>query len=227
MSTALVSNLSAIALAIALGLAVAAKARDRAVFVEYLALALGDAGRWAAILVLGVEVVLAFGLLVPATKAVAALGVGAFLLVGTGFIARQLVLTDAVDCGCWGRRASLSRSARNGQDIVRPVWYGLRNGLLVFVAWLVLSGGRESEGYGSQWVALIAVASRPTLVGIGLASSIVTRRQLLGLPEHPLKTELAPKLAPLIALSWYLGHGYRLSPTGRGISPRPGEPESR
>jgi hypothetical protein len=217
-STSLSSHLGYALLAVVFGTAAAAKGRGWVAFAKYLSVALGKPAiaRPLAFVVIGLELLLAGGLLTPGTMQAAVLGAGAFVLVASGFIGWRLVVAEDADCRCWGGRKSRGRPARNGREIVKPVWYGLRNGVLLLGAWLLLTGSDGSKGYQGRVAGLISLAACPVIVGIGLIVSIVKSRRVLDLPEHPLKTKLSPQLAPLVALSWYVGSGRRLQPTGVG-----------
>lgn len=216
MSASIAFDLGSAALALVFGTAAAAKMRGRRAFAEYLTVAVGKAARPAATAIVGLEALLAAGLLIPDTRRLAGVGVCAFLLGGSCFIGWRLMVADDTDCRCWGERRALARPAQNGREIIKPAWYGLRNGGLLFATWLVWagSGGREEDQ--NRLIGVLAFAACPAVVALGLVAAIVARRWLLNLPEHPLKMELAPQLAPLVALSWYLGSGRRLHPTGVG-----------
>lgn len=127
-----------------------------------------------------------------------------FMLVTTAYVSYRLVITDETRCGCWGvPQQPLGEREVAIASSLRPAWYGFRNGLLLLIAILLLDiaqHGRATLGI-MDVIGLLVVC--PLIILLGLATSIISGRMLIGREEHPKKRMLAPYLAPLVALTWY------------------------
>ncbi len=217
MMTAL-SFLGHLMLAVVFGSAAIAKARHFAAFVLYLNRPFKRRAPGVAAAVIAFEGALAFGLIsglaVLRAAQFALTAAGAFLLVATFFIAWRLALSNSTDCGCWGVKRRIDDQEPAWTRSLRPAWYGLRNGTLVLSVWVLFEISTDSStsvsvSHSSTSVSvshgLAAFAICPIIIAAGLVASIVVNWHLLKRDEHPLKSILAPSLAPLIALSWYDG----------------------
>jgi len=201
------------ALAIIFGGAASAKARHFTAFVAYLTVPFNRSAHAVASAVIGGEGVLAVGLvggwasLVVADKVLLAAAI--FLLAATLFISCRLLLAESTVCACWGANQRI-----HDEDVranaFRPAWYGLRNGVLLLSVW-VLFESPTSQGVGlsvnsSRGLAIFAIC--PIIIAVGLGVSIAMNWHYLTREQHPLRNVLAPRLAPLVALSWYTGSTY-------------------
>lgn len=202
-------------LALAFGTAAAGKARSLPAFIGYLQLPLRSFARWVAASCIAFEGAIAVGFLVPSWADESATLAWVFLVVASCYLSWRLQAADETACRCWGgSQASQAISfdfqpeaSEVTQNILAPAWYGLRNGTLALLAGDVAIRSMTSEMAPRSWEMFAAFAVCPAVVSIGLMVSIAARRSLPALAVHPRKQMLAPRLAPLVALSWYSGRG--------------------
>lgn len=196
-------------LAVIIGNAAVAKLHSFSGFVDYLSSLFSSYARSIAALVIGIEAVLSVSLIIATLThrglQVVLIATGCFFVAATIFISLQLVLLDSTRCECWGagrKRAPKREGAI--ESMLRPAWYGLRNGILLSSTWLLLDLLKNGQIQTNVTSAALIFTIWPMIIAVGLVRSIVVRRRLLKLEEHPRKRELAPHLAPLVALSWYM-----------------------
>jgi hypothetical protein len=164
--------------------------------------------RLIATLVISLEIGLATSILlamwIQGIMQLALLSCVAFFVSATIFLAYRLVVHNNTHCGCWGMQQSRRRDIEDSlTNIIRPAWYGFRNGTLLLITWFLFANTQQSSVH-SRVETFIGVAMLcPGIIAVGLASSVVVRKFWLTLTEHPLKREFAPRLAPLVALNWY------------------------
>jgi hypothetical protein len=191
-----------------LGSAALQKARTSRVVVADLERVIGRLARLLAPCVIAIEAVLALGLILMSTPAL--LVTGGFLLAATGFIALRLVVLPESGCACWGvqapreyeRHGELQSDAERllTRDVLRPVWYAARNGILLGMAWIPLLPCPAGCELGIYW----AITALPAaIIGSGLVAGIVRAHMLIQAEVHPLRSVFEPQLRPLVALSWY------------------------
>lgn len=206
-------SLGHLVMAALFGSAAIAKSHSLATFVDYLRIPFQRHARRVAVAVIGVESTLAAGLIVFAGRPSVLLLTGAFLLAATLFIALRLVPFDETECGCWGLSSTAQAKDPLGLqtsrrtmivNALRPTWYALRNGALLLATWMLYARAVPNNTSDDVLRVLGIFAICPTIIVSGLVVSILTRRHRLTLAEHPMRNVLAPHLAPLIALSWYM-----------------------
>ncbi len=208
----LVQLVGQVVLAALLGSAAIAKARSFRAFAAYLATPFAAYAATIAGCVIGIEAIIAGGLLLgvrlPAITRFSLAGAMLFFLVVTAFLAYRLVFSDKTTCACWGRTGWRATDADEDVRLsaVRPMWYGLRNGALTAGAWMLLVTSTGRHFNLGELLAAFGVC--PAILLVGAVVSIAVRRRALTLDEHPLKMALAPQLRPLIALSWYMENGW-------------------
>lgn len=190
-----------IALALVFVAAVVGKGRYFMQFVDYLRPILGHRSKLLAIGALVLEAAIAPTIVLAETAPVASIVAIAFLVIATSLVAFRLSVDSQTACACWGAAKPPQYGDLGYADMLRPAWYGLRNGALCFVLWLVT---RKDPNIA---VGLALVCGCVAVMLAGLAASIVHERAKLSLAEHPRRDDFAPYLAPLIALSWYSGPG--------------------
>lgn len=197
--------------AILLGSAAIAKTWFFSQFITYLDIPFGVHAHFVGIFVVGLEIALSICLIIAVLTdmnlPVLFIITGCFFLVATAVLAYRLVLEHNTNCGCWG--VSYNHLKYDGiiANIIRPMWYGLRNGILLLGAWTLFD--LSQSGYISLNIvsAISIFAVCPLIMATGLIMSIFMQWRWLKFEEHPLKKEFAPRLAPLVALSWYMNSG--------------------
>lgn len=187
------------------------KLRSRAEFTRSLQVPFRRGAPYAAITVICMEVVIAAALLAFPMGPIALTASGLFVFSASCFLALRLILVDETDCNCWGTREQRpgeaepigweSRRYNVLKSAFQPAWFGLRNGALTASAWLLTQA--TWTGTAELPRLLLVFGMCPALIAASLAASIGLRRRLLGRDDHPLKGHYAPRLAPLVALSWY------------------------
>jgi hypothetical protein len=195
-------------LAVLVGSAAVAKILSFLPFVSYLNVLFRNYARSIAILVISFEAVLSVSLIMAVLmhRGLPLLlpMVGIFFLAATVVVAYRLVLYHDTKCGCWGTNYKrLPQSDGIIASILRPLWYGLRNGLLLVGTGALFDLSQNEYISLSTLGATLIFAVCPLVIATGMIVSVVVQRRWLKLEEHPLKRELAPRLAPLVALSWY------------------------
>lgn len=121
-----------------------------------------------------------------------------FVIIASGVVAVRLIITDSVVCACFGR-GELGED-NSMLEPARSAWYGFRNGSILLG---LLGVYANSFSRMPSTVGLLLVAMPSAAIASGLIGSIIRNRQLLTLLEHPREAVLAPRLAPLVAMSWY------------------------
>ncbi len=188
-----------IAFALLFAAAAVGKARYFAQFVEYLRPIFGGRSKLIALSTLLFEGAIAATIVfAAAARTVGFIAIG-FLVMATALIASRLSVDGQTACACWGAARLPLYGDLGYADILRPAWYGLRNGVLCFVVWVVT---RKDP---SAVTGLVFVCGCVGVMLVGLAAAIVHERGKLKWSEHPRRDDFAPYLAPLIALSWYSG----------------------
>jgi hypothetical protein len=188
-----------IVVAVVFAAAVLGKGRHFKQFVEYLRPVFLYRSKLIAVSTLALEACLALTIPFTPTARVAGLVGIAFLVAATGLIAGRLTVDSQTACACWGAAKAPLHEDLGYADILRPAWYGLRNGAICVAMWLV------TRTNGNVAVGLAFACGCLGIMLIGLFASISREREKLSRPEHPKRNEFAPSLAPLIALSWYSG----------------------
>jgi len=210
----LLTQLGVLAVAVLMGSAGIQKARRLPATEDYLRKPFGSIARqvaWGAIVF---EVILAFALVasLAATPLSIAAGLlmasGAYVVAATVILAYRLTPIDETWCGCWGGEAPTRTLVRTGRDrraleYARPALYATRNASMTTLA-VGLAGKLYLSSVDSAVMAAV-YALCPAIVAVGLVRSIVKRRRMVGVPNHPRLKELAPRLEPLAALWWHGG----------------------
>lgn len=195
------SGIAHLALAAVLACAALGKARDATALMVELRQLFASAPRASAWVLISLELLIASALIVPALSQGAAIAAGAFLVAATGYLALRLVVLADASCGCWGPSSKRRRKAEDDYGvpgaILRPLWYGVRNGLLLALAWAGLSDGADLVGV---WT-LMALPS--VVLSAGLAGGILRQWRSRSEPNHPLIRLMAPQMRRLLAHSGY------------------------
>lgn len=189
--------LGRVALAVLFASSAVMKGRSIEAFEGRLRIPFRDYAKPLARVVVVVEGALSLGLLFPSnTIPVAAI---LFLSVASLYLALRLILSDSAECGCWGSSDSVASPTPRESilNILRPIWYSLRNGGLLFILVALVTG---------QPATLVAAWMLPFVsTTLGLLISVIIRHRHLRLDPHPRVKVLGPRLAPLMALSWHTG----------------------
>jgi len=192
------------------------KRRAFGTFVAYLSVPFHRYARRIAFAVLSIEAILSVALAVFGSQMIVLLSIGAFLLVASLYIALRLVLSDRTDCSCFGGGSESATSLDDQTRIhtrreivfnaLQPAWYGLRNSLLLLGVWRLLLDTSHQLVLRDNLTVLAISSVCALCILVGLIASIGKKRWLLTRDEHPLRNQLAPRLYPLVALSWYMGN---------------------
>jgi hypothetical protein len=206
--------LGQLGVALVFGSAAVLKARSFHAFADDLRIPFRSAAASVAVAVISSEVLLAVSLVTFIGEPRVLATTGLFVVLATLFIALRLVLVDESECGCWGSSRMPSGHAYIGWqdsprqslfDALRPAGYGMRNSGLLLAIWLLM---RRNEGINFGHDVMAAIIAPLLIIATGLGASIIHRLSQLNLSEHPLRKVLAPRLAPLVALSWYIDSRY-------------------
>jgi len=177
--------------------AVVGKIRSRRSFERYLRTPFG---RWSSRLVIATllaEAALGVLLIVRPRSSLTRGAAGVAILIFTAYLAIRVILAGDSKCACFG--AMNESTERENHKEVRQAWYAVRNGLLLAAAWFVQPRMEAADVKRASLVFLLP----GVILGAGLVLSIARDRRRLELKEHPLRSALAPRLQPLLALDWY------------------------
>lgn len=216
------------------GSAALGKLRSLQAFADHLQVPFGRAsGKVARVAICG-EVALTALLLVGIGNSFVLIAAGVFLAAASIFLAWRLLLRRETDCVCWGMnaRSNIRKNDIIGWDlgqynvsrnVFNPAWYGIRNGLGLALISILIQYSSTDELYFYNIYTVAALAFPLCMTNIGLLISIFNEKRLLSLDEHPKKQELAPRLVPLVAISWYMKASNvdvisRVAYTQRGLS---------
>lgn len=194
-------ELGLVLLTLAFGSAAIMKTREVQAFVEYLREPFGGYAQIIARIVVAFEGAVAVGFLTP-VKEIAGASALCFLGAASAFLGWRLLTTGSIGCACWAAGKVRAPGSNDRSRHVLPAWYGVRNGSLALTVYIAaLAPASATKGHINELVAVLSVC--PALIGLGLITSIVYEHHKLNAREHPRQQFFAPRLAPIVALSWY------------------------
>lgn len=189
------------------------KSRAFSVLTDYLGVLFGSLAHIVGKATISVEGFLSAGLIIGMGNGlidrVTLVALTVFLVCCSLFISVRLLLTNETGCHCWGATPLHQRDDDTdlGRRAIGPTWYGLRNGALLLSSAVLYPAPMHVNIEDHLLTVFPLFLVCPFVIMFGLVASIVQQWTFLKREEHPLAYEYASRLAPLVALSWYIDSG--------------------